>query len=526
MGTRTNTSDCATPNALNQQEDLHDVITAHSYRLSLNEGPNQSNFRVIALVFYDLKPPVPFESTPARSSYDIHGHTLQQGNSHIDLLNRGIKQDGRRFVVGTNEEPCHMGGSICAERAALVQLRFIPNLDRVTKIVIATDAETEVMPGMLCREFMASLIPWDTPIILAGSVCHCCGLNISASKVWGQENGSFAAQSECAGICFASFRSKKKTDLGVSGMHDFLQMKTNVKELYPYPSPFTKLSSKQSVELGIAFSSRSEATQTARRIDRSEYSETENEEDTIIYVNGPSKKTHQKSINEYVRNQKVYKRKSLSTISTGDISDDSESALSESPVRPEEKRKLTDTGDHQKCAESSKENSMLTQLLAEHVLKSAKKAAQNDNKSLHPIQYGAAVLFSDGTISTSHQKQSQEYGCTLDAVTQLAPIMEQKLKQTCFNHDTMIKVILLVQSDQYGIAHAPFAPARAYLTEYGYNDTYIVIHDSKGLEVKDKFGNRQSTKIVKVRDLAPHTLGLGSDILNSSKIQNGMKSQL
>lgn len=521
MSRRNEKNRYAAPDALNLKENLQDVLTAHSYRLSLNEGPNQSNFRVVALVFYDLKP-------PSLSSYRSDHHPIQHRNNHMKIPNGKGEKDGRRYVVGTNEEPCYMGGSICAERAALVQLRFIPNLDRVTKVVIATDAETEVMPGMLCREFMASLIPWDTPIVLAGSICSHCGLNISASKVWTQETGSLAAQSECAGICFASYRKCKNSNPEIVGMHDFLRMKTTVKELYPFPSPFTKLSSKQCIKVGKAFSSRSIFTETTERNNMLDCDDTttETKQHTVIYADSPSRETSKKSINKYVRNRRLGHRRSVSTTSTGDITDSSESPVSGSPVRSEEKRELIGVDRRQEPSDPTEDNSMLTQLLAKHVLNRAKKAAEKDNKSLHPIQYGAAVLFSDGTIATSHQKPSQEYGCTLDAVTQLAQIMEEKVKQRCLNGEEMIKAILLVQSDQYGIAHAPFAQARAFLTEYGYNDTFIVIHDSKVLGTKDNFENKDCTKIVKVQDLAPHTLGLGSDILNNSQDQSLPKSQL
>mmetsp|Transcript_11960 Transcript_11960/g.17429 ORF Transcript_11960/g.17429 Transcript_11960/m.17429 type:complete len:99 (+) Transcript_11960:1-297(+) len=40
----------------------------------------------------------------------------------------------------------------------------------------------------------------------------------------------------------------------------------------------------------------------------------------------------------------------------------------------------------------------------------------------------------------------------------------------------MIRPVLIVQADQYGIAHAPFAPARAYLSEHGYTNCYVLVH--------------------------------------------------
>ena len=96
------------------------------------------------------------------------------------------------------------------------------------------------------------------------------------------------------------------------------------------------------------------------------------------------------------------------------------------------------------------------------------------------IQYGAAIMFSDGSISTAAQKKALEYGCTLDPVTQLAPLIEQKVKQEIVSNDddAKIKPMLLVQADQFGIAHAPFAKGRAFLTEHGHGDCSVLIHNN------------------------------------------------
>ena len=62
-----------------------------------------------------------------------------------------------------------------------------------------------------------------------------------------------------------------------------------------------------------------------------------------------------------------------------------------------------------------------------YLLHLAQKASQRDSRTaLHPLRYGAAVLFSDGSTSTAYQKKALEYGCSLDAVTQLAQVIEDK----------------------------------------------------------------------------------------------------
>jgi hypothetical protein len=87
-----------------------------------------------------------------------------------------------------------------------------------------------------------------------------------------------------------------------------------------------------------------------------------------------------------------------------------------------------------------------------------------------------------------------EYGCTLDAVSQLAPHLQEDATP-----------LLLVQADQYGIAHAPFAPARAFLSEHGFENCQVVVHDvpssDDAADVLDM--DRWTLKEVFVSDLAP-----------------------
>ncbi|KAH8070718.1 hypothetical protein JL720_11723 [Aureococcus anophagefferens] len=48
-------------------------------------------------------------------------------------------------------------------------------------------------------------------------------------------------------------------------------------------------------------------------------------------------------------------------------------------------------------------------------------AAKGDGRDdLHPVRYGAAVVFCDGSVATARQFKALEYGCTLDPVGQLA----------------------------------------------------------------------------------------------------------
>jgi cytidine deaminase len=75
---------------LNDEERL--IKMCNDCRLSLSSSPTQSNFRVYAFLFIET----PFD-----------------GLLHL--------------IHGTNAEPGYIGGSICAERSALVKLRFFTN---------------------------------------------------------------------------------------------------------------------------------------------------------------------------------------------------------------------------------------------------------------------------------------------------------------------------------------------------------------------------------------------------------------
>ena len=321
--------------------DHEDIALCHKYRLSLTSAPRQSSFRVVAVIFYELL---------------------------------GVEEEHKRHhVVGANDEPCYINGSICAERAALVQLRFLP-LKKISKVVITTDACNPIFPGMLCREFMSShpyIDPHNMPIITAGSVCQneACKLNIgtkaSSSYMDKLENG-------CTSI---------KTNTG-KYVHHWEVIKTTLPALYPHPSPYTRLSASESIQVGKSFSN------------------------------------------------------SVRLFTVGDKSNLSE--------------------DEQKL-----------------VLETTKAAQNGDDRGeLHPIQYAAAVLFEDGSIETSCQRKSLEYGCSIDAVTQLLTSIEKKQKEK-----QTTKPKILVQTDQFGIIHTPFATARAFLSEFDDFNMEILVQD-------------------------------------------------
>jgi len=311
----------------------------------------------------------------------------------------------RLHVVGSNDEPCCISGSICAERAALLQLRFIPHMKRISKVVISTDALHPLYPGMLCREFLSSH-PHTHPdlrIVMAGSKCANCLLDIRA----GQQRDISKLEAPCTNSS--------------THHHDWAPIETTLADIYPHPSPYTRLTASEACRMGEQFADANTEEISDERIETPPSSNTNLSQEELSVEN---------------RNEK---------------------------------------------------------LLGQAIL-----ASQHDNRTdLHPIRYGAAVLFSDGTISTAHQKKALEYGCSLDAVTQLVPSIDKKAKQ-----ESPIYPTLLIQADQFGIVHPPFAVARAFLSEHGYENCGILVHNT--------FDTHNFLKVVRVKDLAPSAPDMGA----------------
>jgi hypothetical protein len=370
--------------------DSKDVLLAHKYRLSINK-PRQSSFRVVALLFYST-----------RKESEKEEHIFFSLPEH-----RQLTYQNRHYVVGTNDEPCHIGGSICAERAAMVQLRFVRNIERVTKIVIVTDAPHEITPGLLCREFMSSspLVPPDTPIVLGGSNCLHCHTTFEDSENCVTHNNDETHTS----LVNVDMNRKSNTACCINA-HNFVYSITFLEELYPYASPYVRLSAGECVKYGTS------------------YIDSQSSNATVVDEN------------------EIY------------------SSL------------LSRAGKNWGELSLNDENTVCKILIE----KSKEAAASDGRNEVHPIQYGAVVLFSDGAISIAHQKKGIEYGCTLDAVGQLAEAVQQK----CYSVGKsdvprkLITPVLLVQTDQFGIAHAPFAPGRAFFAEHGYGDCSVLIHRS------------------------------------------------
>uniref|UniRef100_A0A7S1F9K1 CMP/dCMP-type deaminase domain-containing protein n=1 Tax=Noctiluca scintillans TaxID=2966 RepID=A0A7S1F9K1_NOCSC len=117
--------------------------------------------------------------------------------------------------------------------------------------------------------------------------------------------------------------------------------------------------------------------------------------------------------------------------------------------------------------------------LDEH-LASAYRAAvahakrQQRQSVVFPLLFAAAVRFEDGRLHTVAELKGIEYGCTVDAVSLLMPEMLR-----C-REEGGASPVCIVQADQYGVAHAPFAAARSLLAEHGFGDVLVSAHGEDG----------------------------------------------
>ncbi|KAL4167370.1 hypothetical protein KRP22_012856 [Phytophthora ramorum] len=100
-------------------------------------------------------------------------------------------------------------------------------------------------------------------------------------------------------------------------------------------------------------------------------------------------------------------------------------------------------------------------------------ATQRDARDdLFPLRYAAGTRFSDGQVKVAWQHKTLEFGSSLDAVSKLVPFVEEKQQD--------VQPQFLLQVDQFGILHAPFARARAYFFEFGFVDVPVLVHDPAG----------------------------------------------
>lgn len=334
-------------------DDVYLIQLANKCRLNLSSSPKQSNFRVYAL-----------------------------------LIIKTISSETAIIIHGTNSEADYIGSSICAERSAIVKLRYFDN-PKVLKVVVVTDLMMAVSPGMLCREYLMSVCDDESRIIMAGANA--------------QVNDDIVT-------CY-------------------------MKDLFPHPYLY-------------------------RTCDRS-------------------------NIIDYAKNFAL-KHNISSNSALKYISDD-----------------INFNTDHLQ---------KLYQVAIQHT-------KYDDTDSIHPLRLACACLYDDNSIEVTWMLKGLEYGCTIDAVSQMVSRMiQQRLCGDCkinisnddTNNDNIFKMIknpiMLVNCDQFGIIHAPHAASRALLTEHGFNNLNIMIHNDNGM-----------IQIVSAESLVPNPNG--STVLSHDSFQ-------
>ncbi|GMF64789.1 unnamed protein product [Phytophthora lilii] len=113
-------------------------------------------------------------------------------------------------------------------------------------------------------------------------------------------------------------------------------------------------------------------------------------------------------------------------------------------------------------------------------LKALSVTEQDARDDLFPLRYAAGTKFSDGEVRVTWQHKTLEYGSSLDAISKLIPFVEDKQRPGAKQEPNMVQPEFLMQVDQFGILHAPFARARAYFFEFGFLDVPVLVHDTAG----------------------------------------------
>ena len=357
-------------------------------------APNQSEFRVLAILRY----------------VDSHGQHHE--------------------VVGTNSEQCFIGGSLCAERAALSKLRH-HDCARIERIFLVSDLDGPLTPGVLCREMLLSACDADTVVVMAGRGGRAdADEDAGDGDVDGDTSGDCASHeteltscSDAQAPCTAAAVGADSTTVTPA-----MVMRRTLRQLYPYRCAYSRLSKDQIIASGQAFQDAASGTGAGAELREPRWRE--------LYLE-------------------------------------------------------------------------------------ALAAASHDCAPVHPVRYGAAVLFSDGSSEVGWQLKAMEYGATLDAVSMLAHPLEKRRvaaaaaatgddDQAAAAARAAAQPVIIMQVDHFGRLHAPFAPARSFLYEHHYDDALVAVHvfaadnDGCGTPLCDVAQEpRIAVEYVKVAQLVP-----------------------
>ena len=148
----------------------------------LHCGPLLSNFRVFSIItftqpkadttlspspplYYSAAPPTALQhphTSPEPADFSLAG-VVPQRHPQLSHADDGLPV---YFLTGTNTESCWLGGSVCAERSALTQLRQVA-YGRVLAVYLVSQLSTPLAPGLMCREMLLQFLEPDTRIVMA-----------------------------------------------------------------------------------------------------------------------------------------------------------------------------------------------------------------------------------------------------------------------------------------------------------------------------------------------------------------------
>ncbi|CAN0529265.1 unnamed protein product [Ectocarpus sp. 12 AP-2014] len=355
------------------------------------------------------------------------------------------------WPTGTNAEASTIGSSICAERAAMCKLREESNCKRVTKVVVVTDHEHPLAPGVLCREFLSTHLCPTTPVIMSGSgeAIIPGGLlyeepNLKPSPDSAKNRGGTTGSGVLvAGEAAVDTCGCETAPPAGDGKHAGAATRAAAS-----PSP----------------SSSCDTRVLAASAEKDE-----------------GKGRAQSGGNEGAKAAPV----------PMDVSTVGELYPWKNMYGVTERGGQLKLGFlvQQKAEELSDPNLAERVGLESGVVEAYDAAwratAGDDKDDVHPIRYAAVALFSDGEAEITHQLKAFEYGATLDPVTLLAPAMMRRAKDG-------IRTSWVLLVDQFGNLHAPFAQARTFLSEHGFGETKVAIHEAGGGVV-----------VIKAKELVP-----------------------
>lgn len=99
---------------------------------------------------------------------------------------------------------------------------------------------------------------------------------------------------------------------------------------------------------------------------------------------------------------------------------------------------------------------------------------QQKQATIFPVLFASAAHFADGRTPVAAELKGIEYGCTVDAVSLLMPELIRS------REEGLGVPSCIMQVDQFGVAHAPFAAARSLLIEHGFGDVLVNAHKADG----------------------------------------------